>query len=174
MAAVLLYSDVPAAGASDVFGPMCLMLLLGTVHCQIVSTESSRGSSASPFSSSSTSLARRRRCLPHSETFHIRMEVAFGGLMRFPLISSSGPRPRKSRVLKKAEENSSRHRNTEQKSSRQFREAQQSHSNKVSLKLKLKLFHCFVGFMMLKQHRIRVSSLLRTRPMRSPVRKRRW
>lgn len=98
MAAVVLYPDVPAAGASDVFGPMCLMLLLGTVHCQIVSTESSRGSSASPFSSSSSSPARRRR-------------------------------PRKSRALKKAEENSSRLRNAEQKS-RQLREAQQSHGNK--------------------------------------------
>lgn len=65
VAAVLLYSEVPAASASDVYGPMCLMLLLGTVHCQIVSTESSRGSSASPFSSSSSSPARRRRWRPH-------------------------------------------------------------------------------------------------------------
>ncbi|MEQ2172778.1 hypothetical protein GOODEAATRI_024916, partial [Goodea atripinnis] len=42
VAAVLLYLEVPRASASEVFGPMCLMLLLGTVHCQIVSTESSR------------------------------------------------------------------------------------------------------------------------------------
>uniref|UniRef100_A0A673B4N1 Putative homeodomain transcription factor 1 n=1 Tax=Sphaeramia orbicularis TaxID=375764 RepID=A0A673B4N1_9TELE len=42
VAAVVLYLDVPGASASEVFGPMCLMLLLGTVHCQIVSTESSR------------------------------------------------------------------------------------------------------------------------------------
>uniref|UniRef100_A0A8C2JWT0 Putative homeodomain transcription factor 1 n=1 Tax=Cyprinus carpio TaxID=7962 RepID=A0A8C2JWT0_CYPCA len=33
---------VPAACASEVVGPSCLMLLLGTVHCQIVSTESSK------------------------------------------------------------------------------------------------------------------------------------
>uniref|UniRef100_A0A8C1KFG8 Putative homeodomain transcription factor 1 n=2 Tax=Cyprinus carpio TaxID=7962 RepID=A0A8C1KFG8_CYPCA len=33
---------VPAACASEVVGPLCLMLLLGTVHCQIVSTESSK------------------------------------------------------------------------------------------------------------------------------------
>lgn len=66
VAAVLLYSKVPAASASDVFGPMCLMLLLGTVHCQIVSTESSRGSSASPFSSSNASPTRRRRWLSNS------------------------------------------------------------------------------------------------------------
>ncbi|XP_056887500.1 putative homeodomain transcription factor 1 isoform X2 [Takifugu flavidus] len=93
MAAVLLYSEVPGASASDVLGPMCLMLLLGTVHCQIVSTESSRGSSGSPSSSSSASPARRKR-------------------------------PRKSRGLKKTEENSSRNRNPEQKGSRQL------HSNK--------------------------------------------
>ncbi|KAM9859997.1 putative homeodomain transcription factor 1 [Aulostomus maculatus] len=60
--AVVLYLEVPGANASEVFGPMCLMLLLGTVHCQIVSTESSRWPSGSPAaSSSSTSPARRRR-----------------------------------------------------------------------------------------------------------------
>uniref|UniRef100_A0A8C4FGK5 PHTF1/2 N-terminal domain-containing protein n=1 Tax=Dicentrarchus labrax TaxID=13489 RepID=A0A8C4FGK5_DICLA len=42
VAAVALYLEVPGACASEVFGPMCLLLLLGTVHCQIVSTESSR------------------------------------------------------------------------------------------------------------------------------------
>ncbi|MED6270144.1 hypothetical protein CHARACLAT_007006, partial [Characodon lateralis] len=61
VAAVLLYLEVPRASASEVFGPMCLMLLLGTVHCQIVSTESSRWPSGSPAASSSTSPARRRR-----------------------------------------------------------------------------------------------------------------
>uniref|UniRef100_A0A7N6BDM3 PHTF1/2 N-terminal domain-containing protein n=1 Tax=Anabas testudineus TaxID=64144 RepID=A0A7N6BDM3_ANATE len=58
VAAVLLYSEIPGASASEVFGPMCLMLLLGTVHCQIVSTESSRWPSGSPAASSPT---RRRR-----------------------------------------------------------------------------------------------------------------
>lgn len=61
VAAVLLYFEVPRASASEVFGPMCLMLLLGTVHCQIVSTESSRWPSGSPAASSTTSPARRRR-----------------------------------------------------------------------------------------------------------------
>ncbi|XP_014843694.1 PREDICTED: putative homeodomain transcription factor 1 [Poecilia mexicana] len=61
VAAVLLYLEVPRASASEVFGPMCLMLLLGTIHCQIVSTESSRWPSGSPAASSSTSPARRRR-----------------------------------------------------------------------------------------------------------------
>ncbi|XP_075880975.1 putative homeodomain transcription factor 1 isoform X3 [Nelusetta ayraudi] len=61
VAAVLLYCEVPGASASEVFGPMCLMLLLGTVHCQIVSTESSRWPSGSPASSCTTSPARRRR-----------------------------------------------------------------------------------------------------------------
>ncbi|XP_056129437.1 putative homeodomain transcription factor 1 isoform X2 [Lampris incognitus] len=61
VAAVLLYLQVPGANASEVFWPMCLLLLLGTVHCQIVSTESSRSPSGSPAASSSTSPARRRR-----------------------------------------------------------------------------------------------------------------
>lgn len=64
--AVGLYLEVPGASASEVFGPMCLMLLLGTVHCQIVSTESSRWPSGSPAASStSTSPARRRRWFAH-------------------------------------------------------------------------------------------------------------
>uniref|UniRef100_A0A4W6CTL7 Putative homeodomain transcription factor 1 n=1 Tax=Lates calcarifer TaxID=8187 RepID=A0A4W6CTL7_LATCA len=61
VAAVVLYLEVPGASASEVFGPMCLMLLLGTVHCQIVSTECSRWPSGSPAASSTTSPARRRR-----------------------------------------------------------------------------------------------------------------
>lgn len=61
VAAVVLYMEVPGASASEVFGPMCLMLLLGTVHCQIVSTESSRWPSGSPAASCTTSPARRRR-----------------------------------------------------------------------------------------------------------------
>ncbi|XP_017264388.1 putative homeodomain transcription factor 1 isoform X2 [Kryptolebias marmoratus] len=61
VAAVALYLEVPRASASEVFGPMCLMLLLGTVHCQIVSTESSRWPSGSPAAGSSSSPARRRR-----------------------------------------------------------------------------------------------------------------
>lgn len=65
VAAVLLYYEVPGASASEVVGPMCLMLLLGTVHCQIVSTESSRWPSGSPASSCTASPARRRRCFPH-------------------------------------------------------------------------------------------------------------
>lgn len=61
VAAVLLYLEIPGASASEVFGPMCLMLLLGTVHCQIVSTESSRWPSGSPASSCTASPVRRRR-----------------------------------------------------------------------------------------------------------------
>ncbi|XP_011473951.1 putative homeodomain transcription factor 1 [Oryzias latipes] len=59
VAAVLLYLEVPKASASETFGPMCLMLLLGTVHCQIVSTESSQGPMGYPAACSSP--ARRRR-----------------------------------------------------------------------------------------------------------------
>ncbi|KAF7645358.1 hypothetical protein LDENG_00206140 [Lucifuga dentata] len=61
VAAVVLYLEVPGASASEAFGPMCLMLLLGTVHCQIVSTDSSRSPSGSPAASSTTSPSRRRR-----------------------------------------------------------------------------------------------------------------
>ncbi|XP_068451982.1 putative homeodomain transcription factor 1 isoform X2 [Clinocottus analis] len=61
VAAVALYLEVPGASASEVFGPMCLMLLLGTVHCQIVSTESSRWPSGGPAAGCTASPARRRR-----------------------------------------------------------------------------------------------------------------
>ncbi|XP_030417615.1 putative homeodomain transcription factor 1 isoform X1 [Gopherus evgoodei] len=37
--AVVLYFMIPVASASEIIGPMCLMLLMGTVHCQIVSTQ---------------------------------------------------------------------------------------------------------------------------------------
>ncbi|XP_030076682.1 protein PHTF1 isoform X2 [Microcaecilia unicolor] len=42
--AVVLYFMVPVASLSEVMGPMCLMLLLGTVHCQIVSTQTNKPS----------------------------------------------------------------------------------------------------------------------------------
>ncbi|XP_068125816.1 protein PHTF1 isoform X2 [Hyperolius riggenbachi] len=42
VAAILLHCLVPTASVSEQAGPMCLMLLLGTVHCQIVSTKSNR------------------------------------------------------------------------------------------------------------------------------------
>uniref|UniRef100_A0A8C0GDB1 Putative homeodomain transcription factor 1 n=1 Tax=Chelonoidis abingdonii TaxID=106734 RepID=A0A8C0GDB1_CHEAB len=37
--AIVLYFMIPVASASEIIGPMCLMLLMGTVHCQIVSTQ---------------------------------------------------------------------------------------------------------------------------------------
>ncbi|XP_072700893.1 protein PHTF1 isoform X7 [Ciconia boyciana] len=37
--AVVLYFMMPVVNVSEVMGPMCLMLLMGTVHCQIVSTQ---------------------------------------------------------------------------------------------------------------------------------------
>ncbi|KAJ8259534.1 hypothetical protein GJAV_G00170440 [Gymnothorax javanicus] len=52
--------EVPAASASEIVGPMCLMLLLGTVHCQIVSTESSRSPASSP-AASPTRCKRQRK-----------------------------------------------------------------------------------------------------------------
>ncbi|XP_065811146.1 putative homeodomain transcription factor 1 isoform X1 [Labrus bergylta] len=61
VAAVVLYLEIPGASANELVGPMCLMLLLGTVHCQIVSTESSRWPSGTPAASCTASPARRRR-----------------------------------------------------------------------------------------------------------------
>nr|XP_044994542.1 protein PHTF1 isoform X3 [Jaculus jaculus] len=37
--AVVLYLMMPIVNVSEVLGPLCLMLLMGTVHCQIVSTQ---------------------------------------------------------------------------------------------------------------------------------------
>lgn len=51
--AVLLYMQAPLANTSELLGPMFLMLLLGTVHCQIVSTQS--------FKTPGTNGARQRR-----------------------------------------------------------------------------------------------------------------
>ncbi|XP_027032153.1 putative homeodomain transcription factor 1 isoform X1 [Tachysurus fulvidraco] len=51
VAAAVLFIEVPAATASEVLGPMCLIMLLGTVHCQIVSTESFRTHESSLASS---------------------------------------------------------------------------------------------------------------------------
>ncbi|KAA0707782.1 putative homeodomain transcription factor 1 [Triplophysa tibetana] len=61
VAGAVLYFEVPAASASEVVGPLCLMLLLGTVHCQIVSTQSSRSPDNSPVSSRAASPVRRKR-----------------------------------------------------------------------------------------------------------------
>ncbi|XP_054032328.1 protein PHTF1 [Dryobates pubescens] len=54
--AVVLYFMVPVVNASEVMEPMCLMLLMGTVHCQIVSTQIHRPAG-------SNGLSRRRRKL---------------------------------------------------------------------------------------------------------------
>ncbi|KFW06278.1 Putative homeodomain transcription factor 1, partial [Eurypyga helias] len=57
--AVVLYFVMPVVNASEVMGPMCLMLLMGTVHCQIVSTQIHRPSA-------NNGLSRRRRKLRKS------------------------------------------------------------------------------------------------------------
>ncbi|XP_021121369.1 putative homeodomain transcription factor 1 isoform X4 [Heterocephalus glaber] len=40
--AIVLYLMMPLVNVSEVLGPLCLMLLMGTVHCQIVSTQIAR------------------------------------------------------------------------------------------------------------------------------------
>ncbi|KAK2521849.1 protein PHTF1 isoform X3 [Columba livia] len=57
--AVVLYFTIPVVNASEVVGPMCLMLLMGTVHCQIVSTQMNKPSA-------NNGLSRRRRKLRKS------------------------------------------------------------------------------------------------------------
>ncbi|XP_004641755.1 putative homeodomain transcription factor 1 isoform X1 [Octodon degus] len=42
--AIVLYLMMPLVSVSEVLGPLCLMLLMGTVHCQIVSTQMTRPS----------------------------------------------------------------------------------------------------------------------------------
>ncbi|XP_028611462.1 putative homeodomain transcription factor 1 isoform X5 [Grammomys surdaster] len=42
--AIVLYLLMPIVNVSEVLGPLCLMLLMGTVHCQIVSTQITRPS----------------------------------------------------------------------------------------------------------------------------------
>ncbi|KFO30349.1 Putative homeodomain transcription factor 1, partial [Fukomys damarensis] len=42
--AIVLYLMMPLVNVSEVLGPLCLMLLMGTVHCQIVSTQITRPS----------------------------------------------------------------------------------------------------------------------------------
>lgn len=47
---------MPIVSASEIIGPLCLMLLMGTVHCQIVSTQLSKTSG-----SDGSGVGRRRR-----------------------------------------------------------------------------------------------------------------
>ncbi|XP_013926172.1 PREDICTED: putative homeodomain transcription factor 1 isoform X2 [Thamnophis sirtalis] len=54
--AITLYSIMPIVSASEIIGPLCLMLLMGTVHCQIVSTQLSKTSG-----SDASGVGRRRR-----------------------------------------------------------------------------------------------------------------
>ncbi|CAM2107243.1 protein PHTF1 isoform X1 [Caretta caretta] len=54
--AVMLYFMIPVASASEIIGPMCLMLLMGTVHCQIVSTQINK-----PPGTNGGGSSRRRR-----------------------------------------------------------------------------------------------------------------
>ncbi|KAJ7331789.1 hypothetical protein JRQ81_013969 [Phrynocephalus forsythii] len=54
--AIVLYYMMPVVSASEIIGPLCLMLLMGTVHCQIVSTQLTK-----PSGTDGTSAGRRRR-----------------------------------------------------------------------------------------------------------------
>uniref|UniRef100_A0A8D0DHU0 Putative homeodomain transcription factor 1 n=1 Tax=Salvator merianae TaxID=96440 RepID=A0A8D0DHU0_SALMN len=54
--AIVLYYMMPVVSASEIIGPLCLMLLMGTVHCQIVSTQLTK-----PSGMDGSSVGRRRR-----------------------------------------------------------------------------------------------------------------
>ncbi|XP_077191051.1 protein PHTF1 isoform X2 [Paroedura picta] len=54
--AIVLYYMMPVVNASEIIGPLCLMLLMGTVHCQIVSTQLSK-----PSGTNGSSVSKRRR-----------------------------------------------------------------------------------------------------------------
>ncbi|XP_053106071.1 protein PHTF1 isoform X2 [Hemicordylus capensis] len=54
--AIMLYYMMPVVSASEIIGPLCLMLLMGTVHCQIVSTQLTK-----PSGTNGSSTGRRRR-----------------------------------------------------------------------------------------------------------------
>ncbi|XP_048354523.1 protein PHTF1 isoform X1 [Sphaerodactylus townsendi] len=54
--AVVLYCMMPIVNASEIIGPLCLMLLMGTVHCQIVSTQLSK-----PSGTNGSSASKKRR-----------------------------------------------------------------------------------------------------------------
>uniref|UniRef100_A0A8C8VMX0 Putative homeodomain transcription factor 1 n=1 Tax=Pelusios castaneus TaxID=367368 RepID=A0A8C8VMX0_9SAUR len=59
--AVVLYFMIPVVSGSEIIGPMCLMLLMGTVHCQIVSTQINKPSGTNGSSSSSSSRRKLRK-----------------------------------------------------------------------------------------------------------------
>ncbi|XP_060087190.1 protein PHTF1 [Heteronotia binoei] len=54
--AIVLYYMMPVVNVSEIIGPLCLMLLMGTVHCQIVSTQLSK-----PSGTNGSSASKRRR-----------------------------------------------------------------------------------------------------------------
>ncbi|XP_060628588.2 protein PHTF1 isoform X1 [Anolis sagrei] len=54
--AIVLYYIMPVVSTSEIIGPLCLMLLMGTVHCQIVSTQLTK-----PSGINGSSIGRRRR-----------------------------------------------------------------------------------------------------------------
>ncbi|XP_028590354.1 protein PHTF1 isoform X2 [Podarcis muralis] len=54
--AIVLYYMMPVVSASEIIGPLFLMLLMGTVHCQIVSTQLSK-----PSGIDGSGVCRRRR-----------------------------------------------------------------------------------------------------------------
>uniref|UniRef100_H3B981 Putative homeodomain transcription factor 1 n=1 Tax=Latimeria chalumnae TaxID=7897 RepID=H3B981_LATCH len=66
--AVVISFMVPVAHTSELVGPICLMLLLGTVHCQIVSTQTSKTSVANDGKRRRYSRSKRVRMMDDKAT----------------------------------------------------------------------------------------------------------
>ncbi|KAM5256765.1 protein PHTF1 isoform 2-T2 [Ctenodactylus gundi] len=96
--AIVLYLMMPLINVSEVLGPLCLMLLMGTVHCQIVSTQitrpsgnngsrrrrikkvkvlSNKGTETDNDSSCLHSVIKKRQCRPDIRMWHTRDKAKF-------------------------------------------------------------------------------------------------
>ncbi|XP_021121372.1 putative homeodomain transcription factor 1 isoform X7 [Heterocephalus glaber] len=96
--AIVLYLMMPLVNVSEVLGPLCLMLLMGTVHCQIVSTQiarplgnngnrrrrikkvkllSNKGTETDNHSSCLHPIIKKRQCQPYFRMWQTREKGKF-------------------------------------------------------------------------------------------------
>ncbi|XP_023445871.1 protein PHTF1 isoform X4 [Dasypus novemcinctus] len=96
--AIVLYFMMPIVNISEVLGPLCLMLLMGTVHCQIVSTQitkpsanngnrrrrtkrvkliSNKGTEIENDSSCLHPIIKKRQCRPEIKMWQTREKAKF-------------------------------------------------------------------------------------------------
>uniref|UniRef100_A0A8C8ZGH7 Putative homeodomain transcription factor 1 n=1 Tax=Prolemur simus TaxID=1328070 RepID=A0A8C8ZGH7_PROSS len=93
--AIILYLMMPIVNISEVLGPLCLMLLMGTVHCQIVSTQitkpsgnngnrrrrikrvSNKGTETDNDASCLHPIIKKRQCRPEMRMWQTREKAKF-------------------------------------------------------------------------------------------------